>query len=224
MQRNVSVIISHYHSLECLQKVLWGYCTQTYRNFELIIVVPRQSERGVVTLIDEVKNLVFYPIHLIVSELELPMKELNAVVNTDYLVFTDAQAIPRQDFVAKHLQYREQGYWLQGSVDSISGNTFNAIAKESIFTGVAFENRWLKKRGGRLSSINDPLYNWGWKAALWAVFTFSKPVFSISNASFWKSDLRYLESESSNELQQHLNRVKKLKSRNLAYRTTVLTL
>lgn len=223
MQRNVSVIISHYHSLECLQKVLWGYCTQTYRNFELIIVVPRQSERGVVTLIDEVKNLVFYPIHLIVSELELPMKEVNAVVNTDYLVFTNAQAIPRQDFVAKHLQYREQGYWLQGSADSIPRNVFNEIQKESIFTGVAFENRWLKKRGGRLSSINDPLYNWGWKAALWAAFTFSKPVFKINNASFWKSDLRYLESESSNELQQHLGRVKKLKSRNLSYRTTVLT-
>lgn len=224
MQRNVSVIVSHYHSLEYLQKVLWGYCTQTYRNFELIIVVSSKAENGVLTLIDEIKKIAFYPIQLVVSELELPMKALNNVVNTDYLVFTQAHVIPRQDFIAKHLQYREQGYWLQGTVDSIPKSVFTGIAKESIFTGSAFENRWLKKKGARLSSLNDPLYNWGWKAALWAALNFSKPQLNLSNVSFWKSDLRFLEVENQLELQRHLASLKKLKVKNLAYRTTALTL
>lgn len=40
----VSVVISTYNSPEWLEKVLWGYENQTYRNFELVIADDGSGE------------------------------------------------------------------------------------------------------------------------------------------------------------------------------------
>ncbi|WP_430613458.1 hypothetical protein [Flavobacterium sp. JP2137] len=223
MQRNVSLIICQYHSAECLQKVLWGCCTQTYRNFEVVVVVPELHLSAVTAVVEKFRKLAFFPITLLSSPLELPMKALIAAVHTDYLVFTSATAVPRQDFLAKHLQYRELGFWLQGRIDFISQSSYDSLSQDAIFSGKAFENKWLKTVETRISTWNDPLYNWGWKAALYNLLSLSKPVLNIKNASFWKADLRYLESENALDLQNHVKGLKKLDVRNFAYRTTALS-
>ncbi|MBW3519640.1 hypothetical protein [Flavobacterium sp. NKUCC04_CG] len=224
MQRNVSIIISDYLSTACLQKVFLGYCTQTYRNFELIVVVPSRDESKVSQLLAAMEKQVFFPVHILISEKQLAMKEIIENVTTDFLIISEGNCIPRQDFIAQHFQNREEGYWLQGSVDKVSQAVFNRIDEQSIYTGVAFQNKWLKKQGGSLSFFNGPLYQWGWKAALYTAFSFSDPKLNLKNASFWKSDLRFLEAENQFELQRHLNSLKKLKVKRMAYRTTVLTL
>ncbi len=45
MNKDISVIISTYNSPEWLTKVLYGYNTQTYRNFEVIIADDGSDER-----------------------------------------------------------------------------------------------------------------------------------------------------------------------------------
>ena len=63
MQKNISVIISTYNSVEWLKKVIWGYNTQTYRNFEMVIA-DDGSRQDTFDLIDELKKEVFYPIYM----------------------------------------------------------------------------------------------------------------------------------------------------------------
>ncbi len=223
MQRNVSIIISNFQSIECLQKVFWGYFTQTYRNFELVLIVLADKQAEVSQWIETVQKQAFFPIRVLVSDVELPMMDIAAFVETDFIVFSEADCIPRQDFIAQHLQYREEGFWLQGTADEISQTTFNYIHQQSVYTGVAFENKWIKKQGGKLSVFNGPLYQWGWKAAFLATFSFSKPKLNLKNVSFWKSDLRSLEVKTQFELQTYLS-IQKLEVKKIAYRTTVLTL
>lgn len=223
MQRNVSIIISNYHSLECLKKVLWGYYTQTYRNFELIVILKKDVQTEVELWIASLKQPAFFPVHLVVSEKQLPIKEIMAVVATDYLVFSEGNCIPRQDFIAQHLQFREQGFWLRGSVDCNPKAVLDQMDQKAIFTGNAFDLKWIKQRGGKLSWWNSRLYKWGWKAEIFRLFTFSKPKLNLQNCSFWKRELRYLEVESPKELETHLSNLKKLRTKNIAYRTTVLS-
>ena len=59
MQKNISVVISTYNSLEWLKKVIWGYNTQTYRNFEMVIA-DDGSRQDTFDLIEEMKKEVFF--------------------------------------------------------------------------------------------------------------------------------------------------------------------
>jgi len=58
MMKNISVIISTYNSPKWLEKVLWGYNTQTYRNFELVIADDGSSQETF-DLIEAIKKEVF---------------------------------------------------------------------------------------------------------------------------------------------------------------------
>ena len=45
MKTNISIIISTYNSPDWLAKVLYGYNTQTYRNFEMVIADDGSNEK-----------------------------------------------------------------------------------------------------------------------------------------------------------------------------------
>jgi len=71
MQKNISVIISTYNSVEWLKKVIWGYNTQTYRNFEMVIA-DDGSRQETFDLIEKLKKEEDYqPILLIIRSLVL---------------------------------------------------------------------------------------------------------------------------------------------------------
>ena len=55
MQKNISVVISTYNSPEWLKKVIWGYNTQTYRNFEMV-TADDGSRQETSDLIEELKK------------------------------------------------------------------------------------------------------------------------------------------------------------------------
>lgn len=135
MQNNISVIISGEAHPAVFKKVLWGYNTQTYRNFELIIAGNNVEE-----IVDEVKNELFYPVTIIngtdVNDL---MADALAACTTGYVVTASVKAVPRQDFVEQHIKYREEGFYLCGGL--IKGRTGNDITKDSIYTGKAFKGR-----------------------------------------------------------------------------------
>lgn len=135
MQNNISVIISGQAHPEVLKKVLWGYNTQTYRNFELIVTGSNTAE-----ILNEVKRELFYPVTIIKgADANDLMADALAASTTGYIVTASAKAVPRQDFVEQHIKYREEGYYLCGGL--IKGRTGNDITKESIYTGKAFKGR-----------------------------------------------------------------------------------
>ncbi|NND80648.1 MAG: glycosyltransferase, partial [Maribacter sp.] len=99
----VSVIISTYNKPKWLEKVLWGFNCQTYKDFE-VIIADDGSGPETKELIDMMRGKVGYRIDHVWQEDEgfQKCRILNLAIlacTTDYIIMTDGDCIPREDFV-----------------------------------------------------------------------------------------------------------------------------
>lgn len=192
-QKNISVIISTYNSPEWLKKVLWGFNTQTYRDFE-VIIADDGSRRDTFDMIEEISKEVFYPINHVWHEdngfqkSEILNKALLAC-NADYVIMTDGDCIPRPDFVEQHLKFREEGYFLSGGYHKLPLDLSRSITKDDIYTGNCFDLNWLKSQGMRSSFKNNKVDAIGLKSMLFNLVTTTNPSWNGHNASGWKTDI-----------------------------------
>jgi glycosyltransferase involved in cell wall biosynthesis len=109
----LSVIITTYNSPAWLQKVMWGYQTQTFKDFEMVIA-DDGSTNDTRQLIDNMRTEVFYPVQHIWHPDEGFRKcaILNRAIlasQTDYLLFSDGDCVPRNDFTEVHMTKRKKG-------------------------------------------------------------------------------------------------------------------
>ena len=114
----VSVIITTYNAVEWLQKVLVGFSVQTECDFE-IVIADDGSTSETKELLSLFSSKFKYPIVHVWQEDEgfQKSKILNKAIlksNSDYLLFTDGDCIPRKDFIEMHLKHQETGYFLSG--------------------------------------------------------------------------------------------------------------
>jgi len=190
---DVSVIISTYNQPEWLRKVLWGYNQQTYKNVE-VIVADDGSDTKTSQLIESLRKEVFYPIKHVWQEDSgfQKTKILNKAIletSTDYLIFTDGDCIPRQDFVASHLNKRRLNCFLSGGYFKLPEQTSNLITKEHIDKQNCFEELWLIKHGVKKSFKMNKLRRGTFKTWFLNTFTTTKATFDGMNASAWKKDI-----------------------------------
>jgi len=193
MQKNISVIISTYNSPEWLKKVIWGYNTQTYRNFEMVIA-DDGSRQETIDMIDELRKEVFYPIIHVWHEDNGFQKSqiLNKAIlacTTDYIMMSDGDCIPRPDFVEQHIKFREEGYFLSGGYHKLPMDLSHKINKEDIYSDKCFDVSWLKKNGMKASFKNHKIDAYGVKSSVLNVLTPTNPSWNGHNASGWKSDI-----------------------------------
>ena len=193
MQKNISVIISTYNSVEWLKKVIWGYNTQTYRNFEMVIA-DDGSRQETFDLIEELKKEVFYPIIHVWHEDNGFQKSqiLNKAIlacTTDYIMMSDGDCIPRTDFVEQHIKFREEGYFLSGGYHKLPLELSQNISKEDIYSGKCFDVSWLKKNGMKASFKNNKVSATGLKSSILNFLTPTTPSWNGHNASGWKKDI-----------------------------------
>jgi hypothetical protein len=66
---------------------------------------------------------------------------------TDYLIFTDGDCIPRADFVATHLKFRRPKHFLSGGYFKLPMITSETITKEDIIAQRCFDVHWLQQNG-----------------------------------------------------------------------------
>ena len=109
----LSVIITTYNSEEWLQKVLVGYSVQTEPNFEVVIADDGSTEKTK-AIIESFQSQFKFPIVHVWQEDNgfQKCKILNKAIlktNSDYLLFSDGDCIPRKYFVAQHLKHQEEG-------------------------------------------------------------------------------------------------------------------
>jgi len=192
MKKDISVIISTYNSPEWLKKVLYGYNTQTYRNFEVVIADDGSDERTQ-KCIEEIQKEVFYPIIHVWHEdngfqKTIILNKAILATNTDYILMTDGDCIPREDFVEQHIKHREEGYFLSGGYYKLPMNLSEQITKEDIYSGKSFDLEWLKKNGIKQSFKNNKLITNGLKSWLLNYTTPTNPSWNGHNSSGWKSD------------------------------------
>lgn len=189
----VTVLLTTYNSPEWLEKVLWGYNAQSYKNFEIIIADDGST--------DETRAL----IGRIRSETELEITHvwhedhgfqkceiLNKgilQVKTEYIIFTDGDCIPREDFVAEHVKHAKPGYFLTGSVIRLPMSTSELITQKDIESGICFDWDWLVKNGLPVTRKNVKLRSSKYAASVLNNLTPARTNFTGCNASAWTKDV-----------------------------------
>ncbi|UZO80485.1 glycosyltransferase family 2 protein [Aquimarina sp. ERC-38] len=190
---DTSVIISTYNAPAWLEKVLTGYNNQTYRSFEVVIADDGSNFRTT-NLIEKIKKKVFYPIKHVWQEDSgfRKTKILNKAIqqcNSSYIIMSDGDCIPRKDFVATHVEYREKGYFLSGGYFKLPMDISNQITKEDIYLERCFNLKWLRDNGLQPSFKNNKLNSGSVKGFFLNTLTPTNAAWNGHNASGWKKDI-----------------------------------
>ena len=189
----LSVIITTYNSEEWLEKVLEGYCNQTENNFEVVVADDGSTEKTKL-VINDFSNKFQFPIQHIWQEDNgfQKCKILNKAIlhaKSDYLLFSDGDCIPRKDFVAQHLKYKEEGYFLSGGYFKLSMQTSHKIHIENIKNQDCFSISWLIKNGVSKSFKLSKLTKFHLFANFMNWLTPTKRTFNGHNTSCFKKNL-----------------------------------
>lgn len=147
---SISVIISTYNNPLWLEKVLWGYSSQDFDTIPYdIIIADDGSNAETEDLIRRFQADYPVPLHHVwhpddgFQKCKILNKAIKASTS-DFLVFTDQDCVPRNDFLASHYRYAEPGYYLSGGYLKLPRNVSHALTREDILSGRAFDPRWLK--------------------------------------------------------------------------------
>lgn len=189
----VSVIISTYNSPEWLEKVLWGYECQTYKNFEVLIADDGSGEPTKELIERFKKDSPLEITHIWHDDRGFQKSEiLNKAIlasTTDYLIFSDGDCIPRKDFVGTHVKNARVAHFLSGGYFMLPMLPSKSITKEDIVTGRSFDVRWLKQNGVEKTHKTLKLTSKGWFEHFLNFITPTKPTWNGHNSSGWKKDI-----------------------------------
>lgn len=189
----VSVIISTYNSPAWLEKVLWGYTCQDYRDFEIVIADDGSGKEtdALIRFFQENTSLEIY--HVWHEDKgyrrQTILNQAILTAHTEYLIFTDGDCIPRNDFISTHVSQAEKGYYLSGGYCKLSMALSNKISKKNILNRESFDLKWLRSFGPVGLSQRRKLNARGMWASFLDIITTAKPTFNNCNSSAWKTDL-----------------------------------
>lgn len=187
----VSVILSTYNQAAWLQKVLWGYCAQTVRDFELVIADDGSDQRTRI-LIDSFRDQL-HIIHVWQEDQGFQKTRIlnKAIVQcrATYIIMSDGDCIPRADFIEVHLKCRKPNCFLSGGYSKLPLTISEEIGEEDIRLQKCFKLQWLKVKGLPRFFKNQKLAPGKFRAAFLNYFTPSKPTWNGHNASAWKRDI-----------------------------------
>ncbi|MGW9686919.1 glycosyltransferase family 2 protein [Flagellimonas sp. 2504JD1-5] len=189
----ISIIVSTYNSEEWLKKVLWGFNCQIFRDFE-VVVADDGSGPKTKELLETMSKEVFYNIVHVWQEDEGFQKSriLNKAVvacNADYIIMTDGDCIPREDFVEVHYINKEEGYFISGGYYMLPMNISNLITLKDIERQNCFNIHWLKEQGVPKTFKNNKLTASGFISKLLNTFTPTNASWNGHNSSGWKKDI-----------------------------------
>jgi glycosyltransferase involved in cell wall biosynthesis len=189
----VSVLVSTYEQPAWLEKVLWGFNCQTYKDFDLIIADDGSGEETR-KLIARMRDKVSYALHHVWQEDHGFQKSriLNKAIhvcNAQYIIMTDGDCIPREDFVEVHYINKEKGFFISGGYYMLPMNISKMITKEDIEAQNCFNIHWLKDKGIPKTFKNNKLTSRGIISWLFKTFTPTNATWNGHNSSGWKKDI-----------------------------------
>lgn len=189
----ISVIISTYNHPQWLEKVLWGYEVQTYKNFEIIIaddgstaetkaLIEKFQAQGVLSLTHVWHEDNGFQKSEILNKAILASK-------ADYLLFSDGDCIPKNDFVEIHQNNKKTGRFISGGYFMLPMKTSEIITKENIYNQDAFKKDWLYANGVAKTFKMNKLSSSGFFEKFMNFITPTKATWNGHNSSGWKSDI-----------------------------------
>lgn len=189
----LSVVVTTYNQPAWLEKVLWGFESQSFRDFELL-VADDGSDQPTRDLLDALRPRLGFPVRHVWHAHEGFRKctILNAAIaaaQAEYLFFTDGDCIPRPDVLAVHARHARRGSFLSGGYLKLPMATSELITREDILDGRATDLGWLRANGTRVDRRSLRLA-WGPRlAAFLDLVTPTGATFNGHNASVWRDDL-----------------------------------
>jgi glycosyltransferase involved in cell wall biosynthesis len=189
----VSIIISTYNNPAWLEKVLWGYECQTYKDFEMVIADDGSGEPTKL-LIQRFQQESWMKIMHVWHPDDGFQKSaiLNKAIlasTTDYLIFSDGDCIPRSDFVEVHVNHAQPGKFLSGGYFMLPMEISKTIGKEDILNGNAFNMHWLYAHGLKKTYKTLKLTSAGIQEKLLNFLTPTKATWNGHGSSGWKKDI-----------------------------------
>lgn len=188
-----SVIISTYNRPDWLEKVLWGFEEQFFQNFE-IVIADDGSTKETEKLIQHFQEHSPLKITHVWHEDKgfRKTKILNKAINAskaDYLIFTDGDCIPRNDFVSTHLSLRKPEHYLSAGYLKLTSEISGKITRENIVKQDCFNPEWLLKHGLNRTFKLNKLSLSRVKTTFLNNITTSRQTWNGNNASGWRSDI-----------------------------------
>lgn len=189
----MSVVVTTYNQPEWLEKVLWGYQAQTFRDFELLIADDGSDDRTR-TLIDGLRPRFDYSLRHIWHPHEgfrkcVILNAAAAVAEGEYMFFTDGDCIPRPDLLATHMRHATRGHFLSGGYLKLPMEASTRITTDDILAGRATDYTWLRSQGVPWSR---KLQRFAWGERLSTLLDRVTPThasFNGHNSSVWRDDL-----------------------------------
>ena len=188
----ISVIFTTYNSPVWLEKVLWGFNAQTDGNFE-VLVADDGSRDETRELIDKFRQQARFELHHIwqpddgFQKCRVLNKAIVAATG-GYIVMTDGDCIPRNDFVAAHRQAAQPGCYLSGGYFKLPMETSKLISQDDITSGRCFDKDWLVQHGVKSSIKLMKFTKSPFRAGLYNLLTRTNRTWNGHNASCWKED------------------------------------
>jgi glycosyltransferase involved in cell wall biosynthesis len=154
MKSNCTAIIAAYNNFLSLQKVLWGYEAQTRLDFDVIVADDGSNSEFSDQLSDFAATSSLRITHLWHPDAGFrKCAILNRAIRAseaDYLIFTDADMVPRNDFVANHLRLAHPCRYLAGGTGKhceLPQTIHEALTDEEVKSQLIFDLQWLRQHG-----------------------------------------------------------------------------
>ena len=189
----VSVILSTYNAPDWLEKVLWGYSVQSFREFE-VLIADDGSNDDTPQRIERLRQETGLAIHHVWHEKHGFRKctILNRAIDRaagDYLVFSDGDCIPRWDFVAQHVRLARPNCLLSGGAIRLPMDLSRKISQDDILSRRFTSPWWLLRNGlGRNKKFRMLLCG-SFTGGIADRITTTRATWNGGNASAWKSDV-----------------------------------
>ena len=188
-----SIILTTYNQPQALQKVLWAYARQSYRDFQLVIA-DDGSGGETARVVDQARTETGLDLlHVWHEDRGFRKTEIlnRAIVASagEYLIFSDGDCIPRKDFVAVHVRQAERRRFLSGGYLKLDAGTSKRITVDDVRAGRFADPEWLARQGWGGARARTRLTRAPWFARLLDALTPTAPTWNGHNASAWRSDL-----------------------------------
>jgi glycosyltransferase involved in cell wall biosynthesis len=166
---------------------------QSHNDFELIIA-DDGSTNETKNIIDKFQSKFINPIIHVWQKDEgfQKTKILNKAIikaSCDYILFSDGDCIPRNDFVATHVKYQKKGNFLSGGYFKLNDFVSNSISEIDIKNQSCFQTKWLLENGLKWNFKLIKLTKNKFFAFFMNWITPTKKTFNGHNTSCFKEDL-----------------------------------
>ncbi len=200
-----SVIFTTYNHPKWLEKTLWGFAAQQYRDFEIIVADDGSG--------DETRQV----IESIKAEIDIPIKHIwqaddgfqkckilnKAIIASEgeYLIFTDGDCIPHPDFVKNHVELARENTFLSGGYFKLPIDVSRKISKQDILDKNVTRPGWLLKQGVPFSPTISKLFSRPYWGKVLDAMTSTRATWNGHSASTWKKHV--LETNGFDERMQY---------------------